>query len=274
MRPIEAPEGHESLPEWRGESAVDGFTGREVYDVVGVVDIEVQDRRIPSGILDKVTTDNVDAIIADGVERLRALRERQNEDGLGTTPSEVVDVLGRRAAKSHAIQCSTNRAIDMRAAAEAVTAFAAEQGIPERDQILGFTVRTYERGAAMSATLAELHKIDIKRRLGQEKADPAYFESATADWPGIARRVDADLTRLERELGPLLRGHDGMKADIAAVREFLAEEDPEARAQGFYEELCERLGRIILNDFEELNEPRLITTAKWLASKGARRGDR
>ena len=225
----------------------------EVDRLMYVVDCPPKD-------LERVTLDNIGDAIDRGAEQFQQRRERGNVTAFSPDkhPAETLEILWNRSSENHAILCSANETEDFSAFWRHLNNFLEEQKIPENDEIRdinGFL----KRHISMDKLSTELYKIDIMRRVGEEKGNKAFFQQALSrfDFKKLADKARTLVDEFEEANKDKIKDIPEIQKNIADLKMALSEENEMVLEKSFYDVICELYNHLIMIDFEKFNIQKL-----------------
>lgn len=220
---------------------------QEIEDIVAIVDIGPKH-------LDKVTTENLDEIIKNQINKIKKKREKANNFG-DEKPSLVLKKILDRSSASHAIQCPINTTEDWKALDERVILFTENNQLTsEKEKAVELINNFIKRQIEMKELLTNLYSIDIWERIGKEKKDKKYWEKARTELSGMKEKIKNILAEYK------IINRDNISEDsndkIKTISELIESESEEDLEEKFYTGVCQSFSALIIRE-EELNEEKI-----------------
>lgn len=237
------------------------FSQREVASVVQVVDTNLKGS---DAIIGSVTAQNLDGFVDGFINFREQRRQKINEESCSNM--SVVELVAEKRGRScepHAIQCDIQGAQDATFVVGELEKRNNSEGLLELHQLILF----FKREIKLRKNLAEFHRIDISRRIGDFKKDNNFFDKEKQRFEKALPVLFKLLKEFEKEnLEKINSLPDGDREevlnDLKNLRKISAS-DFESLKPVFYEEVCERIGRLINMDWE-MNVKNLMSAAETL----------
>lgn len=224
------------------------FSEREIASVVQIVDTKLKGADI---IIDSVTPENLDVLIEIFVKSREKRRQTINEEHWDDLSiAGMIADKKKRNCQPHAIQCDIQGAKDTAFILDKLNDKNVSKENPDFQKVVLFL----QREVKLRLNLAEFHRVDIARRIGDFKKDDNFylnekdrFEKAL---PVLIDLIE-DYENFNKGKFELLSDEDfkQVQEDLDYLRR-LSSSDFEKLKSSYYEEVCERFGRLIFCDWQ------------------------
>ncbi len=243
------------------KTKVNEFSPREIASVVGVVDTKLKGSDV---IIGSVTPENVGDFVDEFTKFREQRRQQLNEENcIDMSAVELIAEKRGRSCEPHAIQCDIQGAKDAEFIIEELEKRKGPEGIVEMHQIVLF----FKREIKLRDSLAQFHRVDISRRIGDFKKNDSFyvnekerFEKALSTLPKILKEFEKENSEKIHALPDEHRKQ--ILSDLFNLQNISPDSFDNLKSS-FYEEICERIGRLIGTDFE-MNVPGLMVAAEKL----------
>ncbi len=179
----------------------------------------------------------------------------------GMSVLQLIEEKIARAGFPHAIQCDVQGAQDAAYFIGELKNREVFQNNADVKKIISF----FQREIKLRNSLTEFHRIDISRRIGEVKDDEKFFkqekvrfETALPILMGLLDEYEAVNSDAIKNLSESDRAQ--LVDDLEKLRQ-LSTVDFDEYKQSFYEEICDRIGRVVGFDWE-MNNADLLVSAK------------
>ncbi len=226
----------------------DKFSQREIASVVQVVDTNLRGADV---IIGSVTPENLGDLIEIFIKFRKERRQTLNEDCWeDLSVADTVEDKRKRNCQPHAIQCDIQGAQDATYIINKLTGSENSKENLDIQKIVLF----FEREVKMRLNLAEFHRVDIARRIGDFKKDGSYYineKDRFAKALPVLFDLTEDFENFNREKMAFLSQEDlkEVQDDLSQLHK-LSISNFQDLESSFYEEVCERLGRLIYFDWD------------------------
>ncbi len=237
------------------------FSQRELASVVQVVDTNLKGSDV---IIGSVTAENLDGFVDEFIKFREQRRQNLNlETCHDMSVVELVAEKRGRSCEPHAIQCDIQGAQDASFIVSELEKRNSVEGVLELHQLILF----FKREIKLRTNLAEFHRIDISRRIGDFKKDASFFDKERQRFEKALPILFKLLKQFEKEnlekINSLPDGdRDEVVNDLKNLRN-ISVSDFDSLKSSFYEDVCERIGRLINMDWE-MNVKNLMSAAETL----------